>query len=262
MANLKYYNEATSEWETLVIGKQGPSGIANATAPVTYDGGTQTVGLTDSFIGQTVRSFANASARATAIPSPTVGMYTHLQDAPARTQFWNGSAWVSPMGLTLINNTTFTSSNLVRVNSVFTADYDSYFIKIQINSSSNNAVSLMRYLTAVNTPTTTTSYFRRGFFSAIGSLGNYVADNDPNILVGDNIAGSTGSSAELWVSNPFLATRTSARGDIINLGSPPNNTLYSISMMEDTTRSFIGFEFAPNVGNITGNVQTYGYRNS
>jgi hypothetical protein len=95
MANLKYYNETNSEWETLVIGKQGPSGIANATAPVTYDGGTQTVGLTDSFIGQTVRSYADAAARATAIPSPTVGMYTHLEDT-GRLNFWNGTAWVQP----------------------------------------------------------------------------------------------------------------------------------------------------------------------
>jgi hypothetical protein len=93
MANLKYYNETNSEWETLVIGKQGPSGIANATAPVTYDGGTQTVGLTDSFIGQTVRSYANASARAAAIPSPTEGMVTYLNDVD-RLDIHNGTAFV------------------------------------------------------------------------------------------------------------------------------------------------------------------------
>ena len=40
MANLKYYNSATSQWETVVIGKQGPTGDAgpgvvySATAPV------------------------------------------------------------------------------------------------------------------------------------------------------------------------------------------------------------------------------------
>jgi hypothetical protein len=33
MANLKYYNEETSEWETLVIGKQGPTGLTGPTGP-------------------------------------------------------------------------------------------------------------------------------------------------------------------------------------------------------------------------------------
>jgi hypothetical protein len=33
MANLKYYNGATSEWETLVIGQQGPVGPAGPTGP-------------------------------------------------------------------------------------------------------------------------------------------------------------------------------------------------------------------------------------
>jgi hypothetical protein len=33
MANLKYYNSTTSQWETLVIGKQGPTGPTGATGP-------------------------------------------------------------------------------------------------------------------------------------------------------------------------------------------------------------------------------------
>jgi hypothetical protein len=111
MANLKYYNETNSEWETLVIGKQGPSGIANATAPVTYDGGTQTVGLTDSFIGQTVRTFANASARNTAIPSPTEGMVTYLEDSNIF-QYYNGS-WISSRYFEKVQiNTTRTDEKL------------------------------------------------------------------------------------------------------------------------------------------------------
>jgi hypothetical protein len=114
MANLKYYNETNSEWETLVIGKQGPSGIANATAPVTYDGGTQTVGLTDSFIGQTVRSYADASARAAAIPSPTEGMVTYLEDSDLLSIYETG-AWrtsVSPRGGVLQVVRTFTGTSV------------------------------------------------------------------------------------------------------------------------------------------------------
>jgi hypothetical protein len=34
MANLKYYNSVSETWETLVIGKQGPSGATGPTGPV------------------------------------------------------------------------------------------------------------------------------------------------------------------------------------------------------------------------------------
>jgi hypothetical protein len=80
-------NSATAtglEWKTV-----------SATAPVTYNSATQAIGLSDSFIGQTVRTYANASARTTDIPSPTEGMHTYLQDSD-RLEFWNGSAWVQP----------------------------------------------------------------------------------------------------------------------------------------------------------------------
>jgi hypothetical protein len=33
MANLKYYDSGSSEWKSLVIGKQGPVGPAGATGP-------------------------------------------------------------------------------------------------------------------------------------------------------------------------------------------------------------------------------------
>lgn len=44
-----------------------------------------------------VLPFATSAARATAIPSPTDGQYSYLQDTNS-TEFWNGSAWVKPGG--------------------------------------------------------------------------------------------------------------------------------------------------------------------
>ena len=44
-----------------------------------------------------VLPFATSAARATAIPSPTDGQYSYLQDTNA-TEFWNGSAWVTAGG--------------------------------------------------------------------------------------------------------------------------------------------------------------------
>lgn len=48
----------------------------------------------NSTVVQTNMVFADASARTTAIPSPTAGMVTFLVDV-AQLQFWNGSAWTA-----------------------------------------------------------------------------------------------------------------------------------------------------------------------
>jgi hypothetical protein len=83
-------NSATAtglEWKTV-----------SATEPVTYSSTTQTVGLTDAFISQTVRSYANATARASAIPSPTEGMLTYLEDLDTY-ESYTGSAWVSALSV-------------------------------------------------------------------------------------------------------------------------------------------------------------------
>lgn len=44
-----------------------------------------------------VLPFATSAARATAIPSPTDGQYSYLQDTNT-TQFWNGTAWQTAGG--------------------------------------------------------------------------------------------------------------------------------------------------------------------
>jgi hypothetical protein len=45
MTVIKAYDENAEVWQTIVVGKQGPSGVAQADAPITYDGPTQTVGI-------------------------------------------------------------------------------------------------------------------------------------------------------------------------------------------------------------------------
>jgi len=79
-------NSATGtglEWKTV-----------SATEPVTYNSTTQTVGLSQSFINQTVQVFASAAARNTAIPTPTEGMTAYLEDTNTL-ETYNGAAWVN-----------------------------------------------------------------------------------------------------------------------------------------------------------------------
>ena len=45
MTVIKKYDDGTSQWETIVVGKQGPAGVVQANTPITYDGPSQTVGI-------------------------------------------------------------------------------------------------------------------------------------------------------------------------------------------------------------------------
>jgi hypothetical protein len=50
MTVLKAYDEGTEQWQTIVVGRQGPAGVVQADLPITYDAGTQTVGSDGSLL--------------------------------------------------------------------------------------------------------------------------------------------------------------------------------------------------------------------
>jgi hypothetical protein len=87
-----------------------------------------------------VLPFADSTARGTALPSPTDGQYSYLQDTNA-TEYYNGTAWVAAgvtPGLTHINTTTVSSQSTVNFNNVFTSDYAVYQIYAVITTSGND----------------------------------------------------------------------------------------------------------------------------
>jgi hypothetical protein len=65
-----------------------------------------------------VLPFADSTARGTAIPSPSDGQYSYLQDINS-TQFWNGSAWVAAGGKVLQVVTGTTSTNVTSTSATF-----------------------------------------------------------------------------------------------------------------------------------------------
>ena len=86
----------------------------------------------DNFMEQTIATFANSTARGTAITSPNEGQYSYLADTNM-TEIYNGTNWVSASnsinaGSTHISTTTFSAVTSVSVNNCFTSTYDSYLI--------------------------------------------------------------------------------------------------------------------------------------
>jgi hypothetical protein len=83
MSVLKRYNDVTSEWEPVVVGKQGPSGVVDVTAPITNTGTSEAavIGIDESAIEiapsqVTGTAIVEGDARLTDARTPTA--HTHV----------------------------------------------------------------------------------------------------------------------------------------------------------------------------------------
>jgi hypothetical protein len=79
---------------------------------------------------QTVMSFAGTAARGSAIPTPVTGMTTYLEDSK-NLQIYDGSAYASPFGMTLVANVPFTTTSIVSADNVFTSQFLNYRVVFQ-----------------------------------------------------------------------------------------------------------------------------------
>jgi hypothetical protein len=205
---------------------------------------------------QSVMTFGGTAARGSAIPSPVNGMYTHLEDSPARLQFWNGSAWVSPLGTTLLATQSFTSVSTISVNNVFSSEYDNYKITVNLNSVSNPGINYGLRLRTGGTTNTSSNYRFGAYF--IGAEINQSAANNNNTtstywtLGNGSVAGAT---SEITLHRPFLTERTA----ISALGS--GSFLWALGGQTTVTTSYDGFTiFYDGAGTFTGTFSVYGLR--
>jgi hypothetical protein len=205
-----------------------------------------------------VRSFADASARATAIPSPTVGMYTHLEDAPQRTQFWNGSAWVSPFGSTLLSSTNFTNETRVSVDNIFTSEYTYYDFFISVVCTSSTGFSA-RLRTGGGSPAdlSSSTYTSQRFFAENTTVGAFQDVSAAQWALGSVRTNGVGFIRGS-IANPFVVGETqilSHQADRIATGNIGLFSGYNTS-----SASYAGFAIIPGAGTITGNITIHGRR--
>jgi len=212
--------------------------------------------LNNFLMNQSVMTFATTAARTTAIPTPVEGMLTYLEDVD-RYEHWNGSAWVSPFGLTLLNTTSFTGVTTAAVNNVFTSAYQNY--QIVYDGVSTTPAAFQFQLRLGGTASTTTYVW---------------SGTETTTSAGPTRQSGTGASA--WK----LGTLTEKFNGVITVSAPAvasrtnfisNNGAYSASLNENWTSYFAGghntataydgFSIISTSANMTGTVRTYGYRN-
>jgi hypothetical protein len=204
---------------------------------------------------QAVQSFATSAARGSAIPTPVIGMYTHLEDAPQRTEFWNGSAWVSPFGATLLNKTSYTSQTSVSVDNVFSSQYDSY--KIFLSCLGTTAGDISIRLRASGSDLATSNYNTQIQQAQSTSLTGVRATGQTVIFSGVTRT-SARSFVEITVNDPFQTSTTqfiSSSTDALDGASGFQSFGYFT-----LTTSATGFKI--NTPTSTGEIQVFGFRNA
>jgi len=203
---------------------------------------------------QSVMTFAGTAARGSAIPTPVEGMYAHLQDTDSL-EFYNGSAWVSPFGTTLVSTSTFTTVSTVSFNNVFTSQYRNYKIVFRANQSIPGASIAFKLRVGGVDSSNIYSY-------AYGLLAGSFTQQGRNSAgtAGEMIVSSDGAFGikfgEITVFAPQLAVSTT----LTTLGGTSVGIMTFAAGDTSATTQFDGFTFYVTSGSFTGNIEVYGLR--
>lgn len=210
---------------------------------------------------QSIQTYAGTATRSSAITTPVEGMYTHLQDTD-RLEFWNGSAWRSPGGMTLLNTTSFTAQTQVDITNVFSSEFDNYRVVISANITTIATVNLrVRPLAGGTAPTTLFLSAQQNF--NLGN-GNVQTTNlaTTGWLVGWIPQSPDGSVMSFDLTKPFLTANTALAG---NFTGTATNAYAAFGFFGGTlgdTTSYNGLRLFITSSTMTGTVRIYGYRNA
>jgi hypothetical protein len=209
--------------------------------------------LNENLMQQATAVFSNAAARTAAITSPVEGQLTYLEDTNQYAS-WNGSAWVSPFGLThLVTQTIGTAVASVVVNNVFSSIYDNY--KVILNTSTSSGGNAFRM--TLNNSTGST-------YSWAGNVQLYTAGNTFQTASGQSSfsVGITGASNTnnfiIEVFNPFLTLATTVKSQFACLTD--GGQYHGADSNAASQTGFTLFGVSPTMTG--GTVSVYGYRKS
>jgi hypothetical protein len=214
--------------------------------------------VNDNLMKQAVATFSNAAARTAAITTPVEGQMTYLEDTN-RYASWNGSSWVSPFGMTLVNFTSFSAVATQTLNGIFTTEFDNYKLYLNVSDTASQGQSSFQF-TVSGTPTAANyvnllAYADPGG-STVASLLNLLGTDELPLLY----QGPTDNSAtEITLFSPNLAQHTKAL--TISTGSFAGNAMYigNVHGAQQSTTQFDGIRLNfPS--NTTGTISVYGLR--
>jgi hypothetical protein len=205
--------------------------------------------INENLMRQATAVFSNAAARTAAITSPVEGQLTYLEDTNQYAS-WNGSAWVSPFGTTLIVSQDFTSTSSLVVNDVFTSEFDSYQILFDFTSAGAAGDPSFQLRVSGSSATSNYNWVRNQAFGTGASVTTTSASSSFTI----GRIETTGGIVNMLLNNPGRAlgtfgTTNSFDGTLV---------LSNFGLWHSTATAYTGFNCS--LSNATGNVKVYGLR--
>jgi hypothetical protein len=211
--------------------------------------------LNENLMQQSTAVFSNAAARTAAITSPLEGQLTYLEDVD-RYDHWNGSAWVSPFGMTLVGNVSFTTSSAVAVDNVFTSSYRNYLVLVNVSGTTavNHTLNLR-----VGGATNSTLNYTYGSMTVVygnNAVNGAQAANASSWAEGGRTTAGDRGATQYMIYSPQLAEKT-----FYQFATTDAQITRSGGGIMNATTAFDGFIVTPSGGTITGNIRVYGVRN-
>jgi hypothetical protein len=160
-------------------------------------------------------------------------------------------------GLVLLNTTSFSAASTVSVNNCFSSTYDNYLIKLlATNSSAGNFLTRLR----TSSDDSGANYSDQLLYGS-GSTASANRQSGQTSWRTGYAGTSDSGTLTLELFAPNLAAYTKGNfGGCVFVGSTQEATYGSVA--HNATTQFTGFTIFPSVGNFTGTVRVYGYRNS
>jgi hypothetical protein len=207
--------------------------------------------VNDYLMDQSVMNFASSAARASAIPTPTEGMTTYVQDRN-QIETFDGAEYRGMSGLQLVKKQTIGSGvTSVNVTGAFSATYEAYKIIVSGGTTTTGTVPIRLQLGASTT----------GYFAAIQTIfytgAARVDVSDDNAVRFSRVGFATPNniSCNIDLVSPFLAKPTMVSSPYATLAVAGTNSGFN-----SANTSFTDFTISPEAGTLTGGtIYVYGY---
>jgi hypothetical protein len=209
---------------------------------------------------QSIMSFADSTARGSALPTPSDGMASWLQDSDSFT-IYNGSSWQSlgfPPTLVFLGKETFSAVTSVSIDDVFSADYTNYKVILNALSATVDETSLRLRVRASGSDLTSTTYEFGRYDVGAGGAEDPGTNNSvvqTSCIIGQ-LANNLGYGAQMDLYDPFTLSNT--RINQVGVG----HSLNFVGGIVIDTLSYDGLTVFCDSGNMTGTITVYGIRES
>jgi hypothetical protein len=210
---------------------------------------------------QAVMVFDDATARGSAIPSPSEGMLTYNK-ATDQLELYDGSAFGpvgSDAGLIHIKQESGSAVSAISVNDCFSAEFESY--EIIFNGLGNqSSANIQLRLRVGGTDLTANDYNFQQLNANSTSVAAGRISNTSSAQLG--VINTTQGTCKTLLANPFKTTVTNYQA---NSSSLPSGTITTPTILLhsgniNNTNSYTGFTLFPSSGTMTGVIDVYGYK--